>query len=187
MRSSINLATEPFVDYRGFLLTAGILAGIALGGTLFLFIHGFTTWRETTTTQGKLRALESRRAALLSEQRKLENELRAPGTIEQLERVHFINQLIQRKSLSWTQLFFDLQERLPAQVRVLSLSPSVREDGRVQVELRVGARSAGAVIELLRALEQGRKFRDVVLHSQAEGRVGRHAVEARVTALYGQE
>jgi len=184
MRTSINLASQPFVDYRGFLLTAGILGLVALGCTVFLLVTGISTWRETTTTQGRLRALESRSAQLATEQHELETELRAPGNLDQLEQVHFANQLIRRKAFSWTQLFFDLQERLPGQVRVLSLSPSLRDDGRVLVEMRVGAGSQGALIEFLQSLEQGQKFRDVALHTQGEGRAGRDAIDARVTAVY---
>lgn len=188
MRSSINLASDPFVNLRGFAVTAGILAVAAFGLTLWLLIHGLSTWRETTTTQGKLRGFETQRTRLLSEQHNLENELRAPGTMELLERVRFLNQLIRQKRLSWTQLVFDLQERLPAQVRILSLSPSLREDGSVLVELRLGGASPEAVIDFLRALEQGEKFRDVVLHAQAEGRgTGADAVDARVSAVYVQE
>lgn len=188
MRSSINLATEPFVDYRGFALTAGILAVAGLGLSLFLAIQGISTWRETSTTQGKLRQLEGRRGQLLDEQRELEKELRTPANLEQLERVRFLNLLIRQKSLSWTQLFFDLQERLPLPVRILSLSPTLQEDGSVLVELRLGAASSADVIEFLQALEQGKKFRDVVLHTQAQGRgASRDGVEARVSALYVQE
>ena len=184
MRTSINLASHPFVDYRSFLLTTGILGLVAVAFTAVLLITAVSAWRETTTTQGKLRALENQNAQLSAEQRELETELRAPGNSEQLEQVYFVNQLIQRKTFSWTQLFFDVQERLPAQVRVLSITPSQRDDGTVLVEMRLGAGSQGALIEFLQALEQGQKFREVVLHSQGENRGSRDALDARVTTVY---
>ena len=184
MRTSINLASQPFVDYRGFLLTTGILGLVALVFTTLVLVTAISAWRETTTTQGQIRALESQHAQLASEQRALENELRAPGNIEQLEQVYLVNQLIQRKAFSWTQLFYDVQERLPGQVRVLSITPSQRDDGRVLVEMRLGAGSQAALIEFLQALEQGEKFREVALHAQGETRGGRDAIEARVTTVY---
>lgn len=188
MRSPVNLATDPFVNYRGFFLTAGLLGLAALGFSLFLAIYGFSLWRETTTTQGKLRQLEARRGQLMDEQRELESELRTPANLGQLERVRFLNLLIRQKSFSWMQLFFDLQERLPLQVRILSLSPTLQEDGSLLVELRLGAASSAAAIEFLQALEQGKKFREVVLHTQAEARGASHdAVEARMSAVYVQE
>ena len=184
MRTSINLASQPFVDYRSFLLTTGILGLVALACTALLLITGISAWRETTTTQGKLRALESRGAQLAAEQRELESELRAPGNLDQLEQVHFANQLIRRKAFSWTQLFFDVQERLPAEVRVLSITPSQRDDGSVLVEMRLGAGSQSALIDFLQALEQGQKFREVALHTQGESRGSRDAIDARVTTVY---
>lgn len=184
MRTSINLASQPFVDYRGFLLTAGVLGLVALVSTAVLLVMGISTWRETTSTQGKLRALENRSSELTAEQVELENELRAPDRFEQLEQVQLVNQLIQRKAFSWTQLFYDLQEQLPAQVRILSLTPSQRDDGSVLVEMRLGAASQSALIEFLQALENGEKFRDVTLHTQGENPRGRDTVDARVTTVY---
>ncbi|MGH9803600.1 MAG: hypothetical protein ACRD4D_00380 [Candidatus Acidiferrales bacterium] len=184
MRTSINLASQPFVDYHNFLLTTGILGLVGLIVTAVVLITAISTWRETTTTQGKLRALESQSARLTAEQRELESTLRSPGNFEQLEQVYLVNQLIQRKTFSWTQLFFDVQERLPAQVRVLSITPSQRDDGSVQVEMRLGAGSQSALIDFLQALEQGQKFREVALHSQSDSRGGRDAIDARVTTVY---
>jgi Tfp pilus assembly protein PilN len=183
-RTSINLASQPFVDYRGFVLTAGALGLAALIFTTFLLVAGFVAWRETTTTQGQLRALESQGARLAAEQRRLEEELRRPGNFEQLEQVYLVNQLIERKAFSWTQLFFDLQERLPAQVRVLSITPAQRPDGRVAVDMRLGAATQTALIDFLKALEQGQKFREVTLYSQGESRGRGDAIDARVSTVY---
>ncbi len=123
-----------------------------------------------------------------TEQRALQSELRGPTAQELLGQVDFLNQLIRRKSLSWTQLFFDLQERLPGRVRILTLAPTLQKNGNVRVEFGVGGDSAGALIEFLEALPQGNKFRDVELHSQGEGRgSGRDAVTAQVSATYVQE
>lgn len=188
MRARINLATDPFVNYRPFVGTVGLLTAATLGLTLLLVVESIQTWRERTHTQQRLRELTRQRAELTAEQQQLETELRAPATQERLERVRFLNQLILQKSLSWTQLFLDLQKRLPSQVRVLSLSPSWREDGNIEVKVRVGGRSAPAVVEFLRALEQGGEFQEFELYSQRRpsGRSA-DAVVAEVGAVYVQE
>jgi len=188
MRAPINLATKPFVNVRPFVVATAFLGGGALVLTLLLLVVGVNTWRERSTTLGRLRGLESERARLIATQQRLETELRAPTTQQLLERTRFLNQLIRQKGLSWTELFFDLQQRLPRQVRILSLSPSLREDGNVLVELRVGGASAAAVIEFLQALEEGEKFRDVVLRGQRRGSgSSRDEMSAEVTAVYVQE
>lgn len=188
MRSSINLATHPFVNYRRFMLTTGVLAVVVLGLTVGLAFEGVRVWQERTLAQARMRELGRQRAELAAEQLRLEKELQDPAMQEQLERVRFLNQLIQQKSLSWTELFFDLQQRLPARVRVLSLSPSLREDGRLQVEMRVGGQSAAAVIDFLRALEKGEEFHDIRLHSQSRD-VGSatDSLIAEISATYVQK
>jgi type IV pilus assembly protein PilN len=188
MRVPVNLATRPFVNVRPFVVTTAVLGGAALVLTLLVLVVGVTTWRERATTLARLHRLDSERVRLITEQRRLETELRTPATQQLLERTHFLNQLIRQKGLSWTELFFDLQQCLPLQVRILSLSPSLREDGHLLVELRVGGASAAAVIDFLRALEEGEKFRDVVLRGQRRG-TGSASDEmtAEVTAVYVQE
>ncbi|MGH9862161.1 MAG: hypothetical protein ACRD35_01925 [Candidatus Acidiferrales bacterium] len=188
MRPAINLATNPFVSYRRFALAAGTLGVIGVGAALLLLVMAIGQWQETTSIQGQIRQFEAQRATLHAEQRALEAELRAPTAQELLGQVDFLNQLIRRKSLSWTQLFFDLQERLPERVRILTLAPSVKKDGSIRVELGLGGDSTAAIIEFLEALPKGNKFRDVELHSQGEGRgAGRDVVTAQVSAVYVQD
>ena len=188
MKAPVNLATRPFVNGRPFVVTTVVLGGVALLLTLLVLVVGVTVWRERTTTVARLHGLDSERVRLIAAQGSLESELRAPATQQLLERTRFLNQLIREKGLSWTELFFDLQQRLPPQVRILSLSPSLREDGHLLVELRVGGASGAAVIEFLRALEEGEKFRDVMLLGQRRGSgAGRDQMTAEVTVVYVQE
>ncbi len=188
MRNRINLATSPFVNYRPFALGAGLLALVTVAVTVFVGVESVRAWQERRATQARVRELQSERARLLAEQQRLEAELQDPATQKVLRRTRFFNDLIRQKNLSWTQLFFDLAEGLPRQVRILSLSPSLREDGRLQVELRVGGASPPAVIEFLRALEEGEKFAQVELHSQNyRGGRGRDAMTAQVSVVYLQE
>ena len=188
MRSRINLATNPFINYRRFALMAGMLAVVAVGLTVLLGLEGVRSWQDRTGRQAHRRELQGQRARLAAEQQRLESELRAAATQELLERTRFLNQLIQQKRFSWSALFFDLQEQLPPRMRILALSPSLRPDGHLQVELHVGGQSALAVIEFLRALEQAEKFRSLALHSQRRAAGSEpDAVTARVSAIYVQE
>lgn len=181
MRIPLNLATRPFINTRRFVLTVVVLAAVTLLVTLAAAASAFTAWRDRTTTQALISSLNSRRSELLSEQQQLEAELRKPGTQELLGRAQFLNQLIRQKSLAWTELFFDLQEALPEGVRVLSVSPALRDDGDLQLTLRVGVQSADQLVKFLQNLESGAKFRDVVLHTQSRSQTS--AVDAMVADL----
>lgn len=185
MRVPINLASQPFVNYRRFVVTAGLLAVVAGGLTLFVGVEGLRTWHKRTTTQARVQALREQRRDLVSEQQQLEAELKDPATVELLEHVRFLNRVIQEKGFSWTGLFFDLQQRLPRQVRVLSLSPSLQDDGLVEVEMRLGSQSPQAVVRFLRSLEASEEFRGYVLHSQSRpSGAGADRLNAHISALY---
>lgn len=188
MRIPINLATRPFINSRPFVFATTVLGATALVLTLLLIFVGVSGWLERSATMARLHELERERGRLMAAQQRLENELRSPANEQLLERARFLNQLIQQKGLSWIELFFDLQQRLPRRVRVLSLSPKLRNDGHLLVELRLGGESAAAVIEFLRALEEGEKFQDLALHRQRRrsGR-GLDGIEAEVSAVYVQE
>ncbi|MBI4467308.1 MAG: hypothetical protein HY656_07775 [Acidobacteria bacterium] len=187
MRSAINLASAPFVPYRRFLLTVGLLAVVTLGATVWVGVNAGSLWQERRTAQSRMRELKAEQARLIKEQERLESELQHPALQALLERVRFMNGLIRQKNLSWAQLFSDLEERLPPRVRILTLSPSLREDGPLQVELQVGGESPQAVIRFLRALEEGQKFREIELHSQTRAENPESdPVVARVSAVYMQ-
>ena len=188
MRVPLNLATAPFVPVRRFLLTVGVLGVVALAATLLVSVEAVQLWRGRTATQARMRELQADRARLLQAQQRLQSELEDPATQEILARTRFMNDLVRRKNLSWAELFFDLEERLPPRVRILAVAPSLRDDGDLQVELQVGSESAPALIEFLQALEEGKKFREIALRSQNRSTGNQpDAVTAQVSVVYVQE
>ena len=184
MRRAVNLASDPFINSRPFMVTASALGLVALALTLWLGVGAFTTWRRGTEAQERLYELEQRRAQLMAEQDQLEQELRVPQTMAVLERAGFFNQLISQKRLSWTRLFVDLEQALPARTRVVSLSPRLRDDGRVEVRMRVGADSENSIVELMDALGKSGKFAEVKLDSQSSETSRGDAVVAQLIAVY---
>lgn len=186
MRRAVNLASHPFINYRPFWVTASALGLVALVLTAWLGVVAFTTWRRGTQAQERLYDLQQRRAQLAAEQDELEKELRVPTTMAVLERAGFFNRLITQKRLSWARLFIDLERALPARTRVVSLSPRLRDDGRVEVRMRVGADSEKSIVELMDALGQSGKFAEVKLDSQSSETSRGDAVVAQLIAVYVQ-
>lgn len=187
MKTTVNLATRPYVNERKFWLTAGLLLLLAVAVTAQVATDGVLTWRRRMTTRARLSELSLEQARLTARHRELESALLDPATQELLGRVSFLNRFIRQKSFSWTGFFLDLQQHLPAQARVLAISPTLREDGTLEVELRIGARSPTAISKCLESLEQGERFRGVTLHLQSLGVARTDAVVAEVTARYAEE
>jgi hypothetical protein len=75
-----------------------------------------------------------------------------PENAEVLERSVFLNSLLLRKGISWTQIFADLEEVLPYNVRVIQIRPIVDAQNQVTLDMQVGSESPAPVIELLKTM-----------------------------------
>ena len=186
MRITLNLATNPALRARRLLgLAAGLLASVAVGLTLWVGVQGWHSWREGANPRARSAELRLRLSQLEGRQQEYETRLRAPAARAVLERATFYNQLLQRKAVSWAQLFIALEQHLPDRVRILAVTPELAEDGGLRLELRVGAESATALVQFLKDLEQGPGFTAVAVRShERSARGGEDPVVANVTALY---
>jgi Tfp pilus assembly protein PilN len=183
--AEINLARRPFVNERpvrraALLLLVGGLGLAALNGWLY------TRYAiQRGANEGELNRLE---AEIESEERQvtaLARQLGAADLTQQNELVAFLNQRIAERTFGWSVLFDRLEDLLPEDVRLLSLSPKemdAEERGRTATgatraaagatEMRfnlaiVGvARRPEAVLELLDALFADAAFRGPDLHQE---------------------
>lgn len=149
----LNLATEPTGGYRAFFALA-CLAGAALAVVTGLLIASFVR-TERTPEQ-----LLSRQQELLAEQRRLDSlsvsasrQLQSESTAEVIERTAFLNELLVRKSVSWTRTFLDLEVVLPANVRTLTIQPEVARGDTIRLDMTVSAKEPSDFIEFLKTLE----------------------------------
>ncbi len=68
-----------------------------------------------------------------------------------MERSLFLNTLIERKAISWTKIFADLEKVLPYNVRLVSVRlPEVDSENAVLLDMVVGAKEVQPVLELVR-------------------------------------
>ena len=186
MRTQINLATRPRVNQRGFWLAGSVLLLAALLLTAFVVTEGVAAWQQRMTTRARLGDLNRERSDLQEELNDLEDSLRDPATEKLLEENEFLNHVIRQTAFSWARFFERLSEGLPARARVLSVSPILGEGGRVNVRLRMGARSPAAIHDFMRRLEEGAHFSQVVLQTQEQSVAGGDRITAQLTAVYSE-
>jgi len=60
--------------------------------------------------------------------------------------------LLQRKGISWTRLFADLESVFPASVRLVAVRPYLTVDNQVQLDMIVGSAAPEPVIQLIQKL-----------------------------------
>lgn len=162
MKVRLNLATSPLENNRRFLLGAGALGTLALALLVMLSVHTVRVWRENREIRGEISRLENEMRDLRRDRKELETFFKEPGTKQVMDRAALLNGLIEQRSFPWTRIFMDLERLLPEGVRVVSISPHMRE-GRVEVRLMVGATSDELKNKFIRTLEESKEFREVQL------------------------
>jgi len=159
MQVQINLASEPFRRDRLMLMASAAcaLVLVALLGVLFLLI--VTERSRQTETRTAVAKLNSDLRAITAEQTRLDSTLRQPMNAEVLERSLLLNSLIQRKSISWTKLFADIEGVKPDNVRLIQVRlPQINSRNEVTLDMEAGAQNPGQMIEFLKHLQESPLF-----------------------------
>jgi hypothetical protein len=163
---SINLATEPFRRDRPVLVATAALGLLLL---IFLGLEVKTIVsqrREGAVIHVAINRLNTQLRGITNEQAKLNALLRRPENAEVMERSLFLNSLIDRKAISWTKLFEDLEKVVPYNVRLVSVRlPEVDTDNRVLLDMVVGAKERPELLELVQHLEAAPQFGETNVQS----------------------
>ncbi|HTM36310.1 MAG TPA: PilN domain-containing protein [Terriglobales bacterium] len=159
MRIDINLATRPYEDSRQFWVYWGTgLALLAIATLLMLFITA-TGFMRARGDRAQLSKLEEQIAAYDREKAQAEAVLNQPQNRELRDQSRFLNELFERKAFSWTRVFEDLEQVMPAHLRVISIHPNVSGDNNVTIKLVVGGESQMQALDLVRKMENSQHFK----------------------------
>ena len=161
-----NLSTRPFYNERGVRSVLALLALLALALTLFNIY-------EILRLQGQSR--DARQMIAQNDQQARDLRQKAQDVRRGIDKVKLdavqtaareANALIDRRTLSWTELLNYFQTTLPPDVRIGGVSPQVDSDGRRLVQMTVFARKAEDLEEFMDALEKTGAFSGVLPRTQ---------------------
>lgn len=189
MRIELNLASRPTENRRRFYVLTG--TGVVLLTLLAVmqasaYWHNWGSGRDVGARTAQMRSELDR---LETEQKRLEQGLAQPQAREVLEMSYFLNSLIFQKSISWTQIFMDLENLMPNQVQILSIRPQVLENNQVRLEMQIAGQSTDQLLEFLRRVEKSDKFGTPVLSQENPPVAGApdNAARLTLTVLYAQK
>jgi Tfp pilus assembly protein PilN len=146
-----NLSTRPFYNERVVSLWLVLFIVIAAAATVFnttrvLRYSQSDTEQGTSASRDESRATELRRSA---------TKLRNTVDVKQIERAsneaRQANDLIDRRTFSWTELFNLFEKALPDEVRITAVRPDVNE-GRFRLRIAVVARSVNDISQFMNNL-----------------------------------
>jgi type IV pilus assembly protein PilN len=166
MRIDVNLASQPYEDSRRFWTYWGTglaLLAIATALLLFLAVSGYVRAGRDRQEIAKLRA---ETAAYDQERSRAEATLNLPQNRELRDQSRFLNQLFERKAFSWTRVFEDLEQVMPAHLHVVSIHPGTAAENSVALKLIVGGDSQEQALALVRKMEGSKHFRQTRINSE---------------------
>lgn len=177
----LNLSTRPFYNERAVHLVLALLAIVIVVVSVFNVREVVRLSSRQTTLRAGIAADDAKAADL----RQRAGTLRAQLRTEDLERVlvaaHEANQLIERRTFSWTELFNHLEATLPAGVMLTAVSPQVDDDG-MKVGLGVLGRKVEDVEDFILRLERTGVFSEMLSQSETPEESG--LVRVRIQGRY---
>ncbi len=188
MRVPINLASEPFRQDRPAFVATLVMGGV-LG--LLLILQSFLVYQERSRMAETREAIEKLNKDVMqlnAEQAKFDGAMRLPENAEALQRSLLLNTLIDRKSISWTRMFADIAQVMPADVRLITVRlPNINSQNEVLLDMVVGAKNPEPVIQLIRRLEAAPMFGPTTIHTQLPPGQNEPLYRARISVSYAQK
>jgi type IV pilus assembly protein PilN len=188
MRLDINLASQPYEDARQFWMRWGAVAG-ALGLlTLILLTLDITGWVDARRDRAAINQAKTLIAQRDAVQANAEQILNLPKNRTTRDESQFLNQLIERKSFSWTQVLESLEKVMPPRVHLVSISPALDEDNQLVLKMIVAGDSRDRAVELERRMEDSRRFAQtyIVREAHIESQTG-DSEQVEIAAVYVPE
>lgn len=183
----LNLSSEPFRRDRPILVASAATGALLLVVLAMLVTIIYNERQASKESRAMLEKLELQLRGLGQEQARLQAQLTQPANATVLDRSAFYNALIQRKAVSWTRLYSDLEQVFPGNVRLVTVRPFLTGDDRIQLDMIVGSQSAEPVVELLRKLESSPVFGSTTLISSQPPSQNEPLYRYRVSVNYAQK
>lgn len=184
MRLDINLATRPYEDAREFWARWGL--GVGALGVLTLFLLGLTVngWTKAGRDRQDIARLQQQIAQVDTERGQAQARLDLTANRSTRDQSQFLNELIQRKSFSWTRAFEDLERVMPRELHVVSLRPEITDQGQMALQMKVAGDNREAAVELVHRMEGSKHFQDAQLVQEQGAAEGSSSIIAAVYAIY---
>jgi type IV pilus assembly protein PilN len=166
MRLDINLASQPYEDARQFWLHWGTALAAAAMLTLALVTITITGRFAARRDHAKIAELRAEIAQRDRKRQQAEEFLNRTENRTTRDQSQFLNELIQRKSLSWTHVLEDLEKVMPARVHLVSIHPEVDEDNQLTLKMVVAGDSRDRALDLVRRMEESKRFTQTYIETE---------------------
>lgn len=168
----INLASQPFGRERAHTVLLAAVCSV-LTVSLLVFVALILKERRQASALHKTIKIEQQQLAVLERrQSQFQGVIAKPANADVFSKSVFFNQLIARRSVSWTRVFDDLGKVMPRNVQLVSVRlPQVAPEdegdkNHIELEMFVGTQQPQSIVTFLKTLQQSNLFGPAVISSQ---------------------
>jgi type IV pilus assembly protein PilN len=190
MRLNINLASQPYEDARQFWMRWGTALAVVTILTLALLATTISGWVAARHDHANIAKLKAEIAQRDQARQQAESYLNQPENRATRDQSQFLNELIERKSFSWTRVLEDLEKVMPARVHLVAIHPELDDESQLLLKLSVAGDSRDRALELARRMEDSRRFMktNIVTESyRTETSAGADPSQFNIEAIYVPE
>jgi Tfp pilus assembly protein PilN len=166
MRLNINLASQKYEDVRQFYRRWSIAIGFTALLTLLLIGLTVLNYSSSSKSNKRIKELQAELASLQKERASAEAVSNLPENHDVNEQKNYWNRQINRRQLSWTQLFNDLQRIMPARAYLSSVHPEITQDNRLKLTLVIKGDTHDNGLELVQKMEKSERFRGPQINAE---------------------
>ena len=177
-----NLSTRPFYNEGAVGLWLLIAAIVVAAATVFNVSRLIQYSRSDTELATQASADESRTAELRAEAVRLRGSVDAKQIEAASVDARLANDLIDRRTFSWTELFNIFESTLPSDVRLTSIRPRIESDRQITLTMTVLARSVEDVDMFMEKLETAGPFENVLSQNERVNEQG--LLDATLETIY---
>lgn len=159
MRLNINLASQKYEDVRQFYVRWSVAIGLSALLMLVLIGLAWRNFSNSSESGQRIKQLQAEIDGLQKQRAAAEAISNLPENHDVTEQKNYWNRQINRRQLSWTQLFNDLQRIMPARAFLSSVHPEVTLDNRLKLTLVVMGDTHENGLELQKKMEKSERFR----------------------------
>ena len=168
----LNLAARPFRDYRP-LYAVVVVASLLVA---FLMLNNIDTYyryvRETESTRGEIARIETQIQQERRNAQAAQSQIKAMDLTTLGSQTRFINTQLAERAFSWSELLDRLEDVVPRDVRITSITPSFVENGIVRLAMQCEAKSSAGMVNTLDRFQRSPDFADAFPTTQSNTPAG---------------
>jgi Tfp pilus assembly protein PilN len=168
----LNLAKQPYRDYRpvyAVVVVMSLLIAVLMLNNIDTYYRYKT---ETKTTRTTIATLETQAEQERTRAAAADNQLRSFDLVALGNETHFINAQLAERAFSWSELLDRLEDVLPRDVRIISISPAFLPNGLVHLEMMFDAKTPDGMLAVITNLQKNKQFVNPFPHNETQSEKG---------------